>query len=69
MSNGKLRPCGPLLQLVVVALFRIPSVGRSIDVAFSEATEQPCNTTYFGWSHLPEREHQQAGSLAGAAPC
>ena len=31
MSNGKLRPCGPLLQLVIVALQRVHSVSRSVD--------------------------------------
>ena len=31
MSNGKLRPCGPLLQLVVAALLRMHSVSRSVD--------------------------------------
>ena len=31
MPNGKLRPCGPLLQLVVVALREIHSIGRSVD--------------------------------------
>ncbi len=29
--SGKLRPCGPLLQLVVVALREIHSIGRSVD--------------------------------------
>ena len=32
IPNGKLRPCGPLLQLVVVALLRIHRVSRSIEV-------------------------------------
>ena len=30
--SGKRRPCKPLLQLVVVALRRLHSIGRSIDV-------------------------------------
>jgi hypothetical protein len=47
LPNGKLRPCGPLLQLVVVALLRIHSISRSVDSVFSEAEEQSCNTTYF----------------------
>ena len=46
IPNGKLRPCGPLLQLVVVALLGVHSVSRSIEAVFSEAAERQCNTTY-----------------------
>lgn len=66
--RGKRRPCGPLLQLVVVALREMHSIGRSVDITFPDVMERTCNTTHFSQSCSPERGHQQAGSLAGAAP-
>ena len=67
--SGKRRPCEPLLQLVVVMLGKMHSIGRSVEANFQELVERPCNTTHLSWHCLPERGHQQAGSLAGAAPC
>jgi len=32
--SGKQRPCGPLLQLVVVALKKMHRIGRSVDAKF-----------------------------------
>lgn len=45
-SSGKLRPCGTLLQLVVVALVRMHRIGRSVDTIISVFVEQSCNTTH-----------------------
>ena len=67
--SGKRRPCRPLLQLVVVAFCEMHRISRSVDVNFLELTEQKCNTTYFAGSCLLEKGQQQAGSLAGVAPC
>jgi len=46
-SSGKQRPCGPLLQLVVVILQKMHSISRSVEVVISVAMEQQCNTTHF----------------------
>ena len=67
--SGKRRPCEPLLQLVVVIPREMHSIGRSVDVIVLAVTERNCNTTHLSWDCSPERGHQQAGSLAGAAPC
>ncbi len=45
--SGKRRPCEPLLQLVVVALRGMQSIGRSVEVISPEVMEQNCNTTHF----------------------
>ena len=46
MPSGKRRPCGTLLQLVVVILRRMHRIGRSVDSSFSELDERSCNTTH-----------------------
>jgi len=46
-SSGKLRPYGTLLQLVVVILKEMPSIGRSVDAVISVTVERTCNTTHF----------------------
>jgi len=51
--SGKLRPCGTLLQLVVVILSEMHSIGRSVEVVISVAMEQSCNTTHFSQNCLP----------------
>ncbi|MBI3623444.1 hypothetical protein HY212_05200 [Candidatus Pacearchaeota archaeon] len=38
--SGKRRPCGTLLQLVVVILLRTHSIGRSVEAVISVAVEQ-----------------------------
>src|SRR3989344_6105241 len=68
-SSGKLRPCGTLLQLVVVMLRRTHRIGRSVEVNISVLMERSCNTTRFSYHCLPLRGHQLAGSLTGAVPC
>ena len=68
-SSGKRRPCGTLLQLVVVMLRRTHRIGRSVEAVISVAVEQRCNTTCFFYHCLPFRGQQQAGSLTGAVPC
>ncbi len=67
--SGKRRPCGTLLQLVVVILRETHSIGRSVEAVISVAVERTCNTTHSVWDCLPFTGQQQAGSLAGAAPC
>src|SRR3989344_860427 len=68
-SSGKRRPCGTLLQLVVVMLRETHRIGRSVEVFISVKMEQNCNTTRFTYHYLLFREQQQAGSLTGAVPC
>ena len=51
-SSGKRRPCGTLLQLVVVNLNEMHSISRSVDAVILVAAEQPCNTTHFVLSLL-----------------
>ena len=45
--SGKLRPCGTLLQLVVVVLPGMHRISRSVEVVILVAMEQTCNTTHF----------------------
>ena len=45
------------------------SIGRSVETRFPERVEHNCNTTLFCYDCLLFRGQQQAGSLAGAAPC
>src|SRR3972149_7661591 len=50
--SGKRRPCGTLLQLVIVVVRRMPSISRSVEVVISVAMEQSCNTTHFLYNFL-----------------
>ncbi len=67
--SGKQRPCGTLLQLVVVILSEMHSIGRSVEAIILVIVERPCNTTHFSQDCLPFMGQQQAGSLTGAVPC
>jgi len=49
--SGKLRPCGPLLQLVVVILWMMHRISGSIDITFLGVMEQNCNTTHHFRNH------------------
>ena len=68
ISSGKLRPCGPLLQLVVAYLSKIHSIGRRIRVVSARRLDLVILPIFYEYAHS-FRGHQQAGSLAGAAPC
>jgi hypothetical protein len=46
-SSGKQRPCGTLLQLVVVILGRMHSISGSVESMIPVIVEQNCNTTHF----------------------
>ena len=67
ISSGKLRPCGPLLQLVVAYLSKIHSIGRRIRVVSARRLDLVILPIFYEYAHS-FRGHQQAGSLAGAAP-
>ena len=45
--SGKQRPCGTLLQLVVVVLEKMHRIGGSVEALISVSVERSCNTTHF----------------------
>ena len=67
--SGKRRPCGTLLQLVVVILSGIPRISRSVENAISVARSKIVILLIFDKIAYFSGGQQQAGSLAGAAPC
>ena len=69
IPNGKLRPCGSLLQLVVVILREMHRIGRSVDSRLRSKMSDLVILPIFCKVTNSLRGQQQAGSLAGAAPC
>jgi hypothetical protein len=61
--SGKRRPCGTLLQLVVVILDEMHRIGRSVESAISVAEEQTCNTTRFFYDCLSILETAAGGQF------
>ena len=68
ISSGKLRPYGPLLQLVAAYLPKVHRIGRRIRVVSARRLDLVILPIFYEYAHS-FRGHQQAGSLAGAAPC